>query len=189
MTADLTVRPEAIWMLLGVAIGAYLIGSVNLTLVACRLLKIADPRAGGSGNPGVTNLYRTAGLKAAAPILLIDLGKAAGVIWGAHLAGLGHLAPAFALPYLLGNLYPVFHGFKGGKGVAAVVGVFIAIDYRVMLAAGGIFIPVFIATRRVSVGSLSMALSYPLWALVFGASPLEIIVAGTIGAVLFFTHR
>jgi glycerol-3-phosphate acyltransferase PlsY len=171
------------------ALFAYLVGSINLTIVLARAFRLQDPRASGSGNPGVTNLYRAAGLKASGPVLMLDLGKAFLVIHGANAVGLSDVAPFFALPYVLGNLFPLFHGFKGGKGVAAVVGAFLAIDPVVMLAGGGVFILMLALTRRVSVGSMAMVLSYPAWILALGGERSSLVTSAILGVVVLATHR
>jgi glycerol-3-phosphate acyltransferase PlsY len=168
---------------------AYLVGSINLAILLTRAFHLQDPRGAGSSNPGVTNLYRTAGIKVAGPVLMLDLGKAFLVIHGAGLVGLLELAPFFALPYVLGNLFPLFHGFRGGKGVAAVVGTFLAIDPVVMLAGGGVFILMLVLTRRVSVGSMAMVLSYPAWIIALGGALSSLITAAILGVVLLATHR
>jgi acyl phosphate:glycerol-3-phosphate acyltransferase len=171
------------------ALAAYLAGSVNLTILAARLLGLGDLRAGGSGNPGVTNLYRAAGAKAAIPVLIAELAKAFAVIRVAPFFGLADIAPAFALAYVLGNRFPVFHRLRGGKGVAAAVGTFLAINPWVMLAGGGVFILVFALSRRVSLGSLSMVFSYPLWSLLFGDTGPALATAVVLGMLILLAHR
>ncbi|MFO8073100.1 MAG: glycerol-3-phosphate acyltransferase [Polyangia bacterium] len=176
-------------LIAGAALGSYLAGSVNFSVLASRLLGLGDPRRAGSGNAGATNLFRTAGMPVALGVLVLDLGRAAGVIWGGRTAGLEGLAPALALPLLLGNLFPVFHGFRGGKGVAATSGSMLAISPLALLCGGGLFLLLMASFRRVSLGSLAMCASFPLWLWLLDGSVTEIAVAGTLGAAMLVTHR
>lgn len=176
-------------LIAGAAIGAYLLGSVNFSILLARLLRKPDPRTVGSGNAGATNLARVAGYPWAVVVLLLDLGRAFGVVYGAVLLGLGELSPALTLPLLLGNLYPLYHRFRGGKGVAAAVGAMLAIEPLAMLCGGGVFFAGAAVTRRVSVGSLAMAASYPAWTWLFGGPRTELVTAATIGGLVIFTHR
>ncbi len=175
--------------MLAMAVCAYLVGSINLSIIACRLLGVDDLRGAGSGNPGATNLLRVAGWKAAVPVLLLDIGKAAGVIWGAEFAGFCELAPVLALPLLLGNLFPVFHRFNGGKGVATVVGAMLAIHPIAMVLGGLVMLVVVGIGKRVSLGSMSMVVFYPLWLWLDDSPVDDLITAATIALVILMTHR
>jgi glycerol-3-phosphate acyltransferase PlsY len=183
------VDTQRLLLILGMAVCAYLVGSINLSIIACRMGGINDLRSSGSGNPGATNLLRVAGWKVAVPVLLLDIGKAAAVIWGAGFAGFHQLAPTLALPLLLGNLFPVFHRFKGGKGVATVVGVMLAIHPIAMLLGGMVFLLVVALGKRVSLGSITMIVFYPLWLWLDGSPFNEIVTTATIAVVILFTHR
>ena len=113
------------------AVLAYLLGSVSFALLVSRLMRLPDPRSYGSGNPGATNVLRTGKRGAAALTLLGDVGKGCIAVWLAgHVAAEPSLAqPAGALAgvaVFLGHLYPVFHRFQGGKGVATAAGVLLA---------------------------------------------------------------
>jgi acyl phosphate:glycerol-3-phosphate acyltransferase len=181
---------EHLWLVLGTALVAYLVGSLNLSIVSYRLLGKGDLRSSGSNNAGATNLLRLAGWKIAVPVLLADFGKAFGIIWGARLLGLQDLSPAFVLPLLLGNRFPVFHGFRGGKGVAVLVGAMLAIDYIVMLMGGLVFLITLALGRRVSLGSILMACSYPLFMwLQGGHTKIALISIATCVLVILVTHR
>jgi acyl phosphate:glycerol-3-phosphate acyltransferase len=101
---------------------AYLAGSINFSIVLFRIFGWEDPRTRFSGNPGVTNVYRQAGWAAAAAVLIMDMGRAAGVAVAA-LHVLPHpLVPWAGLALIVGNHLPCLHGFKGGKGVANFLG-------------------------------------------------------------------
>jgi len=101
---------------------AYLAGSVNFSILAFRFTGRRDPRRQGSGNPGATNVYRQAGIGWALAVLLLDIGRAVVVALAANvLLALGQV-PWVGLGLILGNRFPCFHGFKGGKGVANYLG-------------------------------------------------------------------
>ncbi|MEW6264801.1 MAG: glycerol-3-phosphate acyltransferase [Thermodesulfobacteriota bacterium] len=101
---------------------AYLAGSINFSILVMTALGLGDPRDKFSGNPGVTNVSRQAGLPWAVAVLALDLGRAMLVaVLGLHFLPRG-LWPALGLALLSGNRYPLFHGFRGGKGVANYLG-------------------------------------------------------------------
>jgi glycerol-3-phosphate acyltransferase PlsY len=103
-------------------IAAYLAGSVNFSIILFKILGKEDPRSQFSGNPGATNVYRQAGLIWAIVVLLLDMGRAIAVA----IAAIAFLAPQYVpfsgLALILGNRFPCFHGFQGGKGVANYLG-------------------------------------------------------------------
>ncbi|MDD5306155.1 MAG: glycerol-3-phosphate acyltransferase [Deltaproteobacteria bacterium] len=171
------------------AAAAYLVGSVNFAVIAGRLAGAGDPRGAGSGNAGANNLLRTAGWRVALLVLALDFARAAGVVLGARFVGPEELASLVVLPLLLGNLYPCFHGFRGGKGVAAVTGAFLAVDPIIPLLAGPVFLAVVGLFRRVSAGSMLMICSYPALAFLLGAPSDTVAVAGTCALAILFTHR
>jgi glycerol-3-phosphate acyltransferase PlsY len=177
-----------VW-LVGCSAFAYIVGSVNLTILISRVFGIKGLQEAGSKNPGVTNLFRIAGAKAALPVLLLELAKAFLAFSPSHLLHASEIRPLLLIPFVLGNLFPIFHKFEGGKGVAAVVGGLLAVDSTIMFLGGAVFIGVFVLFRRVSLSSLSMALSYPAFIYVFHGKGLLINVAIVLAAILFFTHR
>jgi acyl phosphate:glycerol-3-phosphate acyltransferase len=170
-------------------LAAYALGSVNFSLLATRLLGLGDLRRLGSGNAGATNLARVAGKGPAACVLALDVARGAGVVLGARAAGMGSLSAWFALPLLLGNVFPAFHGFKGGKGVAASVGAVLAVSPLAFLASGGAFLAAFALGRRVSLGSLAMAACYPASVWLLGGSRSDALAVACAAAILFVTHR
>src|SRR3954471_3404904 len=113
-------------------LAAYCIGSVSFAIVVSRLMRLPDPRGYGSKNPGATNVLRT-GKKAAAVLTLAgDAGKGWLAVWLTQLATADLAAMALAgLAVFLGHLFPVFHRFHGGKGVATAAGVLLALDWRI----------------------------------------------------------
>ncbi len=113
-------------------LGAYLLGSVSFALVVSRLFALPDPRSYGSKNPGATNVLRTGNKAAAALTLLGDGGKGWLAVFVASSYAPGAVAFA-ALAVFLGHLFPVFHRFQGGKGVATAAGVLLGLDWRIGL--------------------------------------------------------
>ena len=102
--------------------GAYVAGSVNFSILAFRFTGREDPRHHGSGNPGATNVYRQAGIGWAVAVLLLDMGRAVVVALAAEALVPFWQVPWVGLGLILGNRFPCFHGFKGGKGVANYLG-------------------------------------------------------------------
>jgi acyl phosphate:glycerol-3-phosphate acyltransferase len=119
-----------------IVVAAYLLGSVSFAIVVSRLMRLPDPRSYGSGNPGATNVLRTGRKLAAVLTLLGDAGKGWLAVFLATLAdpqAAPHAAPLAGLAAFLGHLFPVFHRFQGGKGVATAAGVLLALDWRIGL--------------------------------------------------------
>ncbi len=175
-------------------LAAYLIGSVSFAVVSSKLFGLPDPRTYGSGNPGATNVLRT-GKKAAALVTLLgDAAKGAlavGLVrWLGPQGGLGDAALAgAALGALLGHLYPVYFGFKGGKGVATAFGIVLALSAWLALAALGVFLAVVLATRYVSLASILAAVAAAAFApALFGASWITAAVLG-IAILIVWRHR
>jgi glycerol-3-phosphate acyltransferase PlsY len=143
-------------------LAAYLIGSVSFAVVASWAFGLPDPRTYGSGNPGATNVLRT-GRKAAALVTLIgDAAKGAAAVllarWAAPYLGLTDMTvAATAVAAFMGHLYPVYFGFKGGKGVATAFGLLLVLSGWVCLAAAAVFAAVVLITRYVSLGSVMAA--------------------------------
>jgi len=149
-------------------IAAYLLGSVSFAILVARVYGLPDPRSHGSGNPGATNMLRTGKKSAAALTLLGDAlkGYIAVILaqWVANAYNLPTYVPYLAaLAAFLGHLYPVFFGFKGGKGVATALGVLLALDLRL----GGLTIltwgVVFAITRVSSLSALIAATLAPVY--------------------------
>jgi len=149
-------------------LAAYLIGSLSFAILVARFYQLPDPRTHGSGNPGATNMLRT-GKKAAAVLTLLgDALKGSVAVLLAQWATTAYGLPVY-LPYLaalaafLGHLYPIFFGFKGGKGVATALGVLLALDLRL----GGFTVLtwaiVFAITRVSSLSALVAAALAPFF--------------------------
>ena len=179
------------WLLAaaGAAALAYALGSVNFSLVAARLLGHGDLRRHGSGNAGATNLARVAGKTAAMTVLALDIARGAAVIFAASALGLDPLSPLAAIPLLLGNMFPVFHGFRGGKGVAAAVGAMLVVSPFTVFAGGVFFFIAVAAFRIVSLGSICMMLTYPISAYLMGGNCFDVCAAGALALLIVASHR
>ena len=149
-------------------LAAYLMGSVSFAILVARAYGLPDPRSHGSGNPGATNMLRTGRKSAAALTLIGDAikGFAAVILaqWATTTYGLPLYAPYLAaLAAFLGHLFPVFFGFKGGKGVATALGVLLALDLRLGGLAVLTWIVVFAITRVSSLSALVAATLAPVY--------------------------
>ena len=129
---DLLQQP--IILIIGFALFGYLLGSVSTAIITCKLMGLADPRTVGSNNPGATNVLREGGKKAAAITLFGDMLKGlVPVLIAVVLDMPDEVIAATGVAAFLGHLYPVFYGFKGGKGVATILGVLLGIHWQLGL--------------------------------------------------------
>ena len=154
-------------IILGLILG-YLPGSVPFGLLLTRLSGAGDLRAIGSGNIGATNVLRTGRKGLAAATLLLDMGKGLAALWLASwlLPAVPVVAMAFAgLGALIGHCFPVWLQFRGGKGVATMLGVSFGLDWRIGLASALVWAVVAWASRISSAGGMASALAAPLTAL------------------------
>ncbi|MCL2831008.1 MAG: glycerol-3-phosphate 1-O-acyltransferase PlsY [Betaproteobacteria bacterium] len=169
---------------------AYLIGSIPFAVLSSRAFGLSDPRSYGSGNPGATNVLRSGNKTAAALALLGDMAKGWLAVWLAQRYGLGDVACGFvALAAFYGHLFPIFLGFKGGKGVATAAGVLLALSPLLGVSALGVWIAVLFVFRYSSLAALCAAVASPvLVVLIHGAGPLLFFVM-LIAVSLVFKHR
>ena len=148
---------------------AYLLGSIPFGLILTRLTGAGDLRAIGSGNIGATNVLRTGRKGLAAATLLLDAGKGAiAVLVARSLTGDPGVAALAGLVALLGHCFPVWLRFRGGKGVATMLGVSLALDWRIGTAAAMTWLAVAMITRISSLGGMVAAVSASVAALVLG---------------------
>lgn len=143
----------------------YLAGSLSSAIVVCRLMGLPDPRAHGSGNPGATNVLRVGGRRAAALTLLGDSLKGLIPVALARALYTPDWVPgAVALAAVLGHLYPVFFGFRGGKGVATALGAFLAVNPWLGLAWAATWLAMAALFRISSLSALTAMALTPLYA-------------------------
>lgn len=161
----------------GAALG-YALGAIPFGLLLTRLAGLGDVRAVGSGNIGATNVLRTGRKDLAALTLLLDALKATAAIWLARLWLGPEAGLAAALGAMIGHCFPVWLGFRGGKGVATLIGCILAIDLRLVLAFAAVWIAVAAATRYSSLAGLLASLAPPLAAWFWlGDGPAALVLA------------
>jgi glycerol-3-phosphate acyltransferase PlsY len=169
---------------------AYLLGSVSSAIVIARLFGLQDPRQVGSGNPGATNILRYGGKKAAILTLLGDVLKGVIPVLLARALGVEPLVAALTmLAAFLGHLFPVFHGFKGGKGVATAFGALLALNGWVGLLLAGSWLVMAFATRYSSLSAITVTLASPFYVWWLVGEPVLIGATGVMGAFLLWRHR
>jgi glycerol-3-phosphate acyltransferase PlsY len=169
---------------------AYLAGSINFSILLFRLLGKEDPRARFSGNPGVTNVYRQAGWPLALLVLLLDAGRAMGVaLLAAQLWDVA-LVPWAGLALILGNRFPCFHGFRGGKGVANFLGFYLLLLPLGTALAVGAYGLLYGLTRAPFWGSFGILATLAGFGLVHwrGAPAAQVALLITVAAIVWF-HR
>jgi glycerol-3-phosphate acyltransferase PlsY len=181
-----------------IAIGAYLIGSIPSAVWIGKALCGVDVRESGSKNAGATNTMRVLGVKVGIPVLLIDIFKGFSAVklalCSSYMAGSNayvNFQLVLGVCAVLGHVFPIFAGFRGGKGVATIAGVLLALHLPATLVAGGVFFCALLISKRVSVGSLLMGISYPISIIaVFKSEFLSLkIFSLAICVLLFVTHR
>lgn len=148
-------------------ISSYFMGSIPFGLVLTKVAGLQDIRKIGSGNIGATNVLRTGNKLIALLTLLLDAGKAACMVWIAHLGQLDHLAPLAGAIAVLGHNFPVWLKFKGGKGVASSMAVLLALQPVLGLSVIGIWLAVFLVTRISSLAALLAWFSAPITSFLF----------------------
>lgn len=145
---------------------AYLLGSISSAIVASKLCGFADPRSAGSQNAGATNVLRLGGKKIALLVLVADALKGVVAVIIAQLLGLEMLGLGLvALFAILGHVFPVFHGFKGGKGIATAIGCYFALSLWMGLIIALIWLAAAKIWRYSSLSSILTAVSAPIVAL------------------------
>lgn len=152
-----------------VAIIAYLIGSINFSIIISKKMAGFDVREKGSGNAGTTNMLRSVGKRAAALTLLCDILKGVVAILLAILVGAiiknvdkALLVQSASIAVVIGHTFPIFFGFKGGKGVATSLGILLMVNWKIGLICLVFALALIILTRMVSLGSIGAAILYPV---------------------------
>ncbi|MEK3914988.1 glycerol-3-phosphate 1-O-acyltransferase PlsY [Paenibacillus sp. FSL H7-0331] len=178
------------WYVIPILIG-YLLGSVSFSLLAGKLLKGIDIRNHGSGNAGATNTLRVLGVGPGVTVLLLDALKGViAVMLGSWLGGGSSLLLVLCgVAAIAGHNWPIFYGFRGGKGIATTIGVMITLAFVPVLIAGAAAILVIAITRYVSLGSLLLTALLPIfiWSMGF---PMEIFIVSLILFVFaWYRHR
>ena len=177
-----------------IAIAAYALGSVSFAVVVSKAMGLPDPHSYGSKNPGATNVLRTGDKLAAALTLIGDAGKGAlavglTVLYTGESPVTGLDAPLAGAMAFLGHLYPAFHGFRGGKGVATAAGVLLAFNVWLGLGVLATFAIIVAFFRMISLASIVAALFAVYWSwFLFQMAPVTPVV-GAIALLLIWRHR
>jgi glycerol-3-phosphate acyltransferase PlsY len=172
------------------AVFGYLLGSISSAIVVAKLMGLPDPRTQGSGNPGATNMLRVGGRKAAVVTLLGDMLKGVIPVLVAHLAQASIAVVAgVGLAAFLGHLYPVFFGFRGGKGVATALGVLVAAAWQVGAATVATWLVVFALTRISSLSALVAFALAPVYAWLLHPRGPFVAAVAAISVLLIWRHR
>lgn len=193
-------------VLIGVV--SYLLGSLNFSIILSEVVKKKDIRKSGSGNAGATNMMRTYGIKAAVGTMLGDIFKVAiGILVAFAILGVPMkyiftnpadaaeiqrvmLYKEFAgLFCVLGHIFPLYFKFKGGKGVAACTGMVIIVDWRIALILFVIFVSVILISKWISLGSIVIAILYPVLIFIFYKNWILSLVALLFTAIVIIAHR
>jgi glycerol-3-phosphate acyltransferase PlsY len=171
-------------------IGAYLIGSLSTAIIVCRLMQLPDPRTQGSGNPGATNVLRIGGKKAAAITLFGDGLKGYLPVLLANLTGQPAVIVALTgLAAFIGHLYPLFFGFKGGKGVATALGVQLGMHWALGLAVAATWL---VIARLLKISSLAALVSMglaPIFSWLIWPDMAILLTLALMTLVLIWRHR
>jgi len=175
-------------------IAAYLIGSISFAVVVSKLARLPDPHTYGSGNPGATNVLRSGNKLAALFTLVGDAAKGTfAVLLAEKLApqyGVNtEIVAAVAVAVFLGHLYPVFHRFRGGKGVATALGVLLALYVPLGLSVLLIWVTVFYFSRISSLAAITAAAMSPLLAIYFFSSAAMTGAVLSMALLLIWRHK
>ena len=174
-------------------VAAYLLGSVPFAIISSKLFGLADPRSYGSKNPGATNVLRSGNKMAALLTLIGDCAKGAVAVLVAQyfsvtMANGQALVVVVALAVFFGHLYPLFLGFKGGKGVATAAGILLAIDPRLGLTTLAVWLSVAFIFRYSSLSALVAALLAPVCAVLLWGADTRLWAVAIIAFILIGKH-
>ncbi len=176
--------------LIGLTVFAYLLGSLSAAIIVCRLMGLPDPRSQGSKNPGATNVLRYGGKKAAAITLLGDALKGfIPVTIALQILQEPNQLAMVAIAAFLGHLYPIFFGFKGGKGVATAFGVFVGLSWIVGLALLATWATMAFAFKISSLSAIIAAVLSPIFFWLIEGHPGWIIMSIVVSLILLWRHR
>lgn len=173
---------------------AYLIGSISFAVLVSRAMGLSDPRSYGSGNPGATNVLRSGNKLAAILTLVGDAAKGAVAVllaqaFAARFGFTGLVITCAGLAAFIGHLYPVFHRFQGGKGVATAAGVLLALSPALGLCTLGTWLLVAAITRYSSLAALLAAVCAPLFAWWLFGADAAIVPIAIMSGLLIWRHR
>ena len=169
---------------------AYLIGSLSFGIIISKFFNLSDPRTIGSKNPGATNVLRTGNKLAAILTLIGDILKATFAVKIAILIGLSDLElMQICLAVLIGHTYPIYHKFKGGKGVATALGILLAINWILALCAIFIWLIIFSIWRYSSLAAIIASLAIPIISYFLNETLYILLTNLLITALIIFNHH
>lgn len=202
------ITPVLIIKFLAVAVISYLLGSLNFSIIFSKFFAREDIRKSGSGNAGATNMLRTYGKRFAVITMIGDILKVAVAIVITFAILGAPMKYLFSNPEdyveierimiykelsgffcVLGHIFPLFFKFKGGKGVAACTGMVIIVDWRIALILFVIFVIIIMVTKWISLGSIVIALLYPVFIYVFYSNWLLAVIALLFTLIVIIAHR
>ena len=185
-----------------VAIIAYLIGSINFSVIFSKKMAGFDVREKGSGNAGTTNMLRSVGKKAAAITLICDILKGVVAIliamfisWAFKVENASLLVQIAGIAVVLGHTFPIFFGFKGGKGVATALGILLMSNWQIGLICLVFGVVLIALTRMVSLGSCAAAVLFPVLTLfinehyIVAQGSSYLIFSIILAVIVLFNHR
>lgn len=183
----------SVWGLAAV-VAAYLIGSLSFAVIVSKFYGLDDPRSYGSGNPGASNVLRSGRKKAAALTLLGDALKGLVAVllarWLQSYFGLAdEVVAAVAVAVLAGHMWPLFFGFKGGKGVATALGVLLALSWPVALICAAVWLMMAFGLKISSLAALTATVISPLAAMFLVQQPSWQAAIAVIAALVLLRHR
>ena len=183
----------SVWGLAAVA-AAYLIGSLSFAVIVSKFYGLDDPRSYGSGTPGATNVLRSGRKKAAALTLLGDALKGLVAVllarWlQSHFGLADEVVAAVAVAVLVGHMWPLFFGFKGGKGVATALGVLLALSWPVALICAAVWLMMAFGLKISSLAALTATVISPLAAMFLVQQPSWQAAIAVIAALVLLRHR
>lgn len=182
-----------------ITIVAYLLGSIPTSVWISRAFFNIDIREHGSGNAGATNTFRVLGVKAGIIVFIVDILKGFAAVNLIHftkyyIPNSGdyiNIQLLLGIAAMIGHIFPVYVGFRGGKGVATLFGVICAISFYPTLIMAGVFLVTLIATRYVSLASMVSGLSFPVLIIVIfkETTPTLVIFSLIMAILMLFTHQ
>lgn len=170
---------------------AYLIGSISSAIIAGKLIFNVDIKKVGSGNAGTTNAIRAFGKKAGIMVFIFDCLKGFISVYLGHLIGGVFGSYAGALGAIVGHSFPIYFGFKGGKGIATAVGILLYLDTKMILLLLGLFAIIVILTKYVSLGSIVTVILAPIYTYIyhFDQKPIYFYTILVLSSLILFNHR
>ena len=187
---------SVLWFIISVAL-AYVIGSFPTSFIMARATKGIDIRQVGSGNAGATNVLRSVGKLPALVTLIVDIAKGIFVVtiianfFYTYIENLDYdfYRSFLGLVAVCGHIWPVWLGFRGGKGVATTLGVALGLAPIVLLPSAFIWLVLFFTTNYVSLASICAMIAFPMIAIAFGQSIYLVLISAVICSISIFKHR